>query len=318
MASRHNDPFDDFEDEDDGYLTFDAREEQEGGNRTWLIVAGAVLLVLVVGIVGWNLFAGGGAADDEAPVIASTDGDFKSAADGTADGTGMLVPGDGAGVLEGTDAAPPLSVEPLTGAEDPVLAGASAGTPGAAPPIPPASPAASAPKAAPPAAKAPPPPPAVRPASPPPAAKADAPARPATQVAQASPPATRPASPPPAARPASSPPAAARPASPPASPPRSAAPAASPPASAAASPAASGGPAAQLGSFRSRAQAETALAGMRDQGLSGATVGVVEADLGERGIWYRVRATGFSSRSSAEEFCVQARSRGINCIVASR
>ena len=57
---------------------------------------------------------------------------------------------------------------------------------------------------------------------------------------------------------------------------------------------------------------------MREQGLNGANVGVVEADLGERGTWYRVRATGFSSRSSAEQFCVQARARGVNCIVASR
>ena len=155
MASRHNDPFDDFEDEDDGYLTFDAREEQEGGNRTWLIVAGAVLLVLVVGIVGWNLFAGGGSGtDDEAPVVASTDGEFKTTPDGTADTAGALAPGEGAGVLEGTDAVPPLSVEPLTGAEDPLLDGASAGTPGAAPPVPPAT----APKATAPAPKAPPPP----------------------------------------------------------------------------------------------------------------------------------------------------------------
>lgn len=299
MASRHNDPFDDFEDEDDGYLTFDAREEQEGGNRTWLIVAGAVLLVLVVGIVGWNLFAGGnGSTGDEAPVVASTDGEFKTAPDGTADATGALAPGEGAGVLEGTDAVPPLSVEPLTGAEDPLLDGASAGTPGAASPVQ----AAAAPKAAAPPPKAP-PPPAARPASPPPP---PATTRPATQVAEASPPAARSASPPPpaaAARPAASPPATAP---------------ASPPATQASSGQASAGPAAQLGSFRSRAQAETALSGMREQGLSGANVSVVEADLGDRGTWYRIRATGFSSRSSAEQFCVQARSRGVNCIVASR
>lgn len=300
MASRHNDPFDDFEDEDDGYLTFDAREEQEGGNRTWLIVAGTVLLILVVGIVGWNLFAGGGGStNDEAPVVASTDGEFKTAPDGTADSTGALAPGEGAGVLEGTDAVPPLSVEPLTGAEDPLLDGASAGTPGAGPPVPPAA----APKAAAPKA---PPPTAARPASPPPAAT-----RPATQVAQASPPAARPASPPPppavAARPAAS-----TPASQPAAAP------ASPPAAQASGGQATGGPAAQLGSFRSRAQAETALASMREQGLNGANVGVVEADLGDRGTWYRIRATGFSSRSSAEQFCIQARSRGVDCIVASR
>jgi outer membrane biosynthesis protein TonB len=310
MANRHNDPFDDFEDEDDGYLTFDAREEEEGGNRTWLILAGAVLLVLVIGIVGYNLFMGGNRNETDAPVVAAAGDEFKQVPDDTA----PVVPDDAdKGVLADGANAPALAVEPLTGAEDPLLDGASTGVPGAPAPVPAPAPA---PKASPPpppvqAAAAPkaPPPPAPRPASPPPP--------PPVQKAAASPPpppAARPASPPPppAQRPAqqasaSPPPPAARPASPP--PP--------PPAASAAASGGSGRLAAQLGSFQTRDAAESALARYRAGGLGG-TVSVVAADLGAKGTWYRIRATGFETRAEVVEFCAAAQARGVNCIPAGR
>jgi cell division protein FtsN len=75
--------------------------------------------------------------------------------------------------------------------------------------------------------------------------------------------------------------------------------------------------AAQLGSFKDKASADTALARFRASGLSG-PVSIVPADLGEKGTWYRIRATGFESRAEVEVFCGKARSAGAQCIPASR
>lgn len=305
MANRHNDPFDDYDDEDDGYLTFDAREEDDGGgNRTWLILAGAVLLVLVIGIVGYNLFMGGNRAGDDAPVVAAADGEFKQVPDASAP---VVADDADKGVLDPAAAgAPPLSVEPLSGAEDPLLDPAATGVPGAAAPVPPPAAPVSRPASPPPpvkAAQAPPP----RPASPPP------PPPPPVRKAEAAAPvapsaATRPSPPPPAPGPvqqaqASPPPPAAAPAT--------------TPATAQAATAGAGRLAAQLGSFQTRSAADAALARYRADGLGG-TVSVVAADLGEKGTWYRIRAVGFESRAEVDAFCSAARARGVNCIPASR
>jgi cell division protein FtsN len=75
--------------------------------------------------------------------------------------------------------------------------------------------------------------------------------------------------------------------------------------------------AAQLGSFKDRASADTALARFRASGLSG-PVSIVAADLGAKGTWYRIRATGFESRTEVDVFCGKARSAGAQCIPASR
>jgi len=82
-------------------------------------------------------------------------------------------------------------------------------------------------------------------------------------------------------------------------------------------PAAGSGFAAQLGSFKDKASADAALAKFRASGLSG-PVSIVPADLGAKGTWYRIRATGFESRSEVDIFCGKARSAGAQCIPASR
>ena len=42
------------------------------------------------------------------------------------------------------------------------------------------------------------------------------------------------------------------------------------------------------------------------------------ADLGERGIYYRLRINGFASREAANEYCQTLQSRGQACLVARR
>ena len=136
------------------------------------------------------------------------------------------------------------------------------------------------------------------------------------QVAAATPkpvattPAVKPATPAPATKPA---PVVTKTATPPKAP----APAVPKAVPAPASTPASTGFAAQLGSFKDKASADTALARFRASGLSG-PVSIVAADLGEKGTWYRIRATGFETRSEVEVFCGKARSAGAQCIPASR
>jgi hypothetical protein len=178
------------------------------------------------------------------------------------------------------------------------------------------------------------------PASPPPATKpalAEATPAPATKpsVAEAAP-APKPAAPAPkvaAAAPKSVP--AMKPAQLPAQPsapigpanaaPRalvSSAPPAAKPAPAAApvtrAPAASGGTVLQIGAYKSRADADTAWNTYRTKHaslLSGYSPDVQQADLGEKGTWYRLRIAGFPSREVATGLCDRLKADGGSCFL---
>jgi cytoskeletal protein RodZ len=305
MADR--DKFDDFEDDDqdDGFLTFDARDEEEDRSRGPLVIAAIVVVLALCGVILWQLYAGSRDGGDT-PQVAADSGSFKSAPaqpGGTETGDLDKSVYDAASGSE----APPLAVQPSTsGADDPLLAdGAALPDPAAVPAAPAATPRPAPVQAAPApapqrqvAAVAPPPPRPVAQAAPAPqpAPKpAEKPKAAPVQVAAVTPP--RPA---PAATPAPAPaPVAAAPA------PKVAAPAPARPSS--------GGIAAQLGSFQTRAAADTALARYRASGLSG-PVSVVAADLGAKGTWYRIRATGFDNRTEVNGFCAKARSAGAQCV----
>ena len=168
--------------------------------------------------------------------------------------------------------------------------------------------AADAPAAAPPApvAQAPKPTPAV--AAPPPAAAKPAPAPPksvASLIQQAqTPPAIRPTVP-------------ATPTGPATGAPRSIVPAAPPPA-AAPKPAASGGVALQIGAFKSRAEADAAwraYSGKHAALLKGYGPDVQEANLGDKGTWYRLRIAGFSDSEMASALCDRLKADGGGCFL---
>lgn len=284
MANRDRDSFDDYDtdDQDDGFLTFDAREEEEDRSRGPLIIVGIVAVLALIGVVFWQVYSSSREPGDT-PQVAADSGSFKAPGDPAA--TAPVVGSDlDKGVFDAASgaSAPALEVQPTSPAEAPMLTDGSA------------APAVVAPAPAPAPAAAPPP----------------------RQVAAATPkpvattPAVKPAAPAPATKPA---PVVTKTATPPKAP-AAAVPKAVP---APASTSASTGFAAQLGSFKDKASADTALARFRASGLSG-PVSIVAADLGEKGTWYRIRATGFESRSEVEVFCGKARGAGAQCIPASR
>ncbi|MFN7606136.1 MAG: SPOR domain-containing protein [Hyphomonadaceae bacterium] len=284
MANRDRDSFDDYDtdDQEDGFLTFDAREEEEDRSRGPLIIVGIVAVLALIGVVFWQVYSSSRERGDT-PQVAADSGSFKAPGDPAA--TAPVVGSDlDKGVFDAASgaSAPALEVQPTSPAEAPMLTDGSA------------APAVVAPAPAPAPAAAPPP----------------------RQVAAATPkpvattPAVKPATPAPATKPA---PVVTKTATPPKAP----APAVPKAVPAPASTSASTGFAAQLGSFKDKASADTALARFRASGLSG-PVSIVAADLGEKGTWYRIRATGFESRSEVEVFCGKARSAGAQCIPASR
>jgi outer membrane biosynthesis protein TonB len=298
MANR--DSFDDYETEeqDDGFLTFDARDEEEDRTRGPLVIAAIVAVLALCGVILWQLYQGS-RSGDETPQIAADTGSFKAA---PVDPGGAAADDLDKGVFDAGDGtvAPPLDVLPATsGAEDPLLADADA--------IPPPAPAptqvAKAPVATPPPVQQVVPKPTPKPTpKPEPVAVAKATPKPApapVRVAQSTPQiavATPPKAPVQVAE-------------------RPAAAASDTPAPKAA--ATSSGIGAQLGSFQTRASADAALAGYKASGLSG-PVSVVAANLGAKGTWYRIRATGFDTRAEVDSFCAKARSAGAQCIASGR
>lgn len=289
MANRDRDSFDDYDtdDQDDGFLTFDAREEEEDRSRGPLIIVGIVAVLALIGVVFWQVYSSSREPGDT-PQVAADSGSFKAPGDPAA--SAPIVGSDlDKGVFDAASgaSAPALDVQPTSPAEAPMLTDGSAA----------------------PAAVAPAPVPAPAPATTPPPRQVAA----ATTKPAATTPAVKPATPAPAPKPAPVVSKAATPVPAPTKAPAPAAPKAVPvPASAA-----SAGFAAQLGSFKDKASADTALARFRASGLSG-PVSIVAADLGAKGTWYRIRATGFESRSEVEVFCGKARSAGAQCIPASR
>jgi cell division protein FtsN len=283
MANRDRDSFDDYDtdDQDDGFLTFDAREEEEDRSRGPLIIVGIVAVLALIAVVFWQVYSSSREPGDT-PQVAADTGSFKAPGDASA--TAPVVGTDlDKGVFDAASgaSAPALDVQPSSPAEAPMLTDGSA------------APAAVAPAPA---------------IVPPPRQVAAAATKPVTVTKPAAKtPVAKPAVPAPAPKPA---PVVTKVAAP-VKVPAPAVPKAVP------APAAASGFAAQLGSFKDKASADTALARFRASGLSG-PVSIVAADLGAKGIWYRIRATGFESRSEVDVFCSKARSAGAQCIPASR
>lgn len=74
----------------------------------------------------------------------------------------------------------------------------------------------------------------------------------------------------------------------------------------------------QLGAFRSEAEAKTQWQKLQTANkdvLSGAGYNVVRADLKEKGIYYRLRASGFASSAAADKACKTLSGRKVGCFV---
>ncbi|MEX0838193.1 MAG: SPOR domain-containing protein [Parvibaculum sp.] len=77
----------------------------------------------------------------------------------------------------------------------------------------------------------------------------------------------------------------------------------------------------QLMAVREEAAAKPAYEGLQKKHgalLSAHALDVERADLGERGIFYRVRAAGFESKAAAIETCSKLKSAGQDCLVRAR
>jgi cell division protein FtsN len=95
--------------------------------------------------------------------------------------------------------------------------------------------------------------------------------------------------------------------------------AATKPAPAAAKPAASAGAyVLQIGAYKSQADADTAWKAYKSKHaalLSGYAPDVQQAELGEKGTWYRLRIAGFSDKDGASATCDRLKADGGNCFL---
>ncbi|MGE0754842.1 MAG: SPOR domain-containing protein [Alphaproteobacteria bacterium] len=76
----------------------------------------------------------------------------------------------------------------------------------------------------------------------------------------------------------------------------------------------------QLGAYRSHGEAEFGWKKIRDKNaslLSGRNHTIVKADLGAKGVYYRLRVTGFANMDSAKDFCNKLSARGQACMAVS-
>lgn len=89
----------------------------------------------------------------------------------------------------------------------------------------------------------------------------------------------------------------------------------------AAAPAATGAWVVQIGAFRDTTRANTEWAGVQRKHpsiLGSASADIQRADLGDRGIWYRLRASGFASKDAANSACAALKAAGTDCLVRKR
>lgn len=305
MPQNEKDPFEEYGDEDDNFLTFDARDQEEGINKGPIILAAVALLLAVFGAILFVYFTGGKAKD--APQLASDNSTYKempmdNATNAGANGTvanadnAMAATGDKS-VYDATNGTnpPPLEVQPSGNSEAPMVSQNSVSAPAAVsssstvkPPRP---------KAVTEEAKT---------------EKTEAEKHSTTEKHSAV--ATTKSS---AAdkESAAAKVAAAKPAST-----ASASDAAVNTANASTlksstkTAAKAGNYSAQLGAFQSKEAADEALKNFRAKGLTGPVV-VSSADLGSK-TWYRIRATGFETRQQAAAFCSKSTNVGVNCIPA--
>ena len=140
MANRDRDSFDDYDtdDQDDGFLTFDAREEEEDRSRGPLIIVGIVAVLALIGVVFWQVYQSS-REPGETPQVAADSGSFKAPGDLSA--TSPVVGSDlDKGVFDAASgaSAPALEVQPTIPAEAPMLTDGSAAPAAVAPALAPA------------------------------------------------------------------------------------------------------------------------------------------------------------------------------------
>jgi cell division protein FtsN len=83
-------------------------------------------------------------------------------------------------------------------------------------------------------------------------------------------------------------------------------------------PAASGAYVLQIGAYKSQAEADVAWNTYKAKHatlLAGYSPNVAQADLGDKGTWYRLRIAGFSSKDVASALCDRLKADGGGCFL---
>jgi hypothetical protein len=310
----------------DEVRVFDGAEEDDDveGSRLPLLIVLALLVLAMFGGVVWLAYTQGVARGrGETPVLTAAAGPERVAPPGGGGASGT-VPYQGFKIYE----QPAPSDDEVDNAPKPPAA-AEAPKP---------APVAQAPAASKPApVMAPAPAPAAMSAAPPKPAPTPAPAKPAPksvasliQQANTAPPPAKPAA---AAKPVAPPPAMKQALVPPPAatgaprqlglattpPPAAAKPIPAVPAPAAAKPAFAGGYVLQIGAYKSQADAEAAwktYKGRHAALLSGYSENIQQADLGDKGTWYRLRVGGLGDREVALALCDRLKADGGACILS--
>ena len=301
----------------DDVRVFDSAEEEEdveGSRLPLLIVLALLVLAMFAGFV-WLAYSEGVARGrGEAPVITADAGPARVA---PANPGGAAVPYKGFKVYEqpappDDDTAQNTAQSAPAQPQTPAAPAAKAATVPAANANPPAMTA----KAEPPKPVAPTTPAAAQTATPAPVkvAAATPPPKPAPAPTKAAPLAPQPAQP---IGPATAPPRSLNSAVPPAAA-ASAKPAPAPSVPVSAAQVASGSVVLQIGAYKSQADANTAWTIYKSKHsalLSGYSPDVQQADLGEKGTWYRLRIAGFPSKDVASGLCDRLKADGGNCFL---
>ena len=286
----------------DGTRVFDGSEDDDDveGSRLPLLIVLALLVLAMFGGVVWLAYTQGVARGrGETPILTAANGPERVA---PPQGGGNTVPYQGFKIYE-QPAPPDDSAEAAPGAPKPTQAPAT--------PPPALKQAAAAPEK--PVAEKPaavkPAPTKSQPAPAPPKSvaaliqQANSVPEPAKPAPKASPPAAKPAAPIPSSAAASGAPRQLG--------------ATTQIAAATAPPAPSGAFVLQIGSYKSQAEAENAWKLYKTKHaalLSGYSDNVQQADLGEKGTWYRLRISGFSDREVANALCDRLKADGGACI----
>jgi cell division septation protein DedD len=313
----------------DEVRAFDGAEDEddvEGSRLPLLIVLALLVLAMFAGVVWLASTQGVARGRGDTPVLTAAAGPERVAPPAAASGT---VPYQGFKIYE-QPAPPDDEVGDAPAPSKPAPTAAAPAAPKPAPVTAPAPPKATATASPPPATK-----PAAVPAPAPPksvasliqqsnSVPAPAAAKPAPMPAKPAAAPPKPASAPSAARPAASAPPSVATGAPrqlgmAAAPPPAAAPkvAAAPLPPVAAKPA-GGGFVLQIGSYKSQADAEAAwrtYKGRHAALLSGYSENIQQADLGDRGTWYRLRIGGLADREVAGALCERLKADGGACIL---
>jgi cell division protein FtsN len=83
-------------------------------------------------------------------------------------------------------------------------------------------------------------------------------------------------------------------------------------------PMAAGGYLLQIGAYKSQDDAESAWHDFRNRHpvVGGYQSNIRKADLGDKGIWYRLRIGSFADKDAASEFCSKLKADGASCLIA--